>query len=460
MTTAVKQKTAVGGMKIFSVVWFGQLVSTLGSGLTGFALGVWIYQETGSTTLFAINILCGTLPTLLVSPFAGALVDRWDRRKVMILSDTGAGLSTLAIWLLLSTGRLEIWHIYVATAFNTAFTAFQWPAYSAATTLLVPKKHLGRASGMVQIGQAVSQLISPVAAGFMFVSFGLPGVILIDFITYGVALLTLISVRFPRPEVTEAGEEGKGSIFKEAAFGWNYLKKLPGFMGLMTFFAAGNFLGGMIGPLLVPMILDMTTPDIMGVMFTVMGIGMLVGTLLMSAWGGPKRRILGIILPLTAEGFFLIILGASPSLVVFTIAGFVIMGMMPITNGSSQALWQSKIPADVQGRVFAVRRMVAMSLQPVSILVAGPLADNLFKPLMAENGPLADSVGKIIGTGSASGIGLLFICMGLTHMLIGGLAYAYPRLRNIQEEIPDAVSDELEGEEETPQELASEPLPG
>ncbi len=197
------------GMRTFVIIWLGQLVSTLGSGLTGFALGVWIYQETGSTTLYAFNMLANAVPNLLLSPLAGALADRWDRRLVMIMSDAGAGLGTLAVAILALTQRLEVWHVYVATAFISGFSAFQWPAYSAATTLMVPKEQLGRAGGMVQIGEAVSQLISPALAGGLLVFAGLQGVILTDFATFLCAIATLAFVRFPRPAVTAEGRAGK-----------------------------------------------------------------------------------------------------------------------------------------------------------------------------------------------------------------------------------------------------------
>jgi len=231
------QRTAAGGLRIFSVIWSGQLVSTIGSGLTGFALGVWIYEQTGSVTLFALNMLAFALPNLLVAPLAGALADRWDRRIVMILSDSGAGLSTLAIALLMLTNQLEIWHIYVATAFSSAFSTFQWPAYSAATTLLVPKQHLGRAGGMTQIGEAASQLISPILAGALYVTAGLESIILIDFATFAFAIFTLLLVRFPRPETTAEGEAGKGSLLQEALYGWKYITVRAGLLGLLLYFA-------------------------------------------------------------------------------------------------------------------------------------------------------------------------------------------------------------------------------
>jgi MFS family permease len=440
-----KQKTTTGGMRIFCVIWFGQLISTLGSGLTGFALGVWIYEQTGSTTLFAMNILAYTLPTLLMSPIAGALVDRWDRRWAMIISDTGAGLFTLIVWLLLSNSRLEVWHIYVATAFIAAFSTFQWPAYSAATTLLVPKKHLGRAGGMVQIGQAISQLISPAVAGALFVSAGLQSIILIDFITFGFAVLTLLAVRVPKPETSSAGEKGKGSLLHEAAFGWKYIAARRGLLALLFYFAAINFATGFFGPLLVPMILELAEPDTMGLIFSLVGVGMLISTFVMSAWGGPKRLVHGILVPGALMGIFIVFLGLRPSLVMISISGFLMMLIMPIPNGSSQALWQSKTAPDVQGRVFAVRRMIAQFTQPISIILAGPLIDRIFQPLMNDGGLLAESIGHIIGSGPGRGTGLLFILLGLFTFVVSTAAYSYPRLRFVEDELPDHIADQDDG---------------
>lgn len=436
------QKTTPGGMRTFSVIWFGQLISTIGSGLTSFALGVWIYEQTGSTTLYAMSILAYMLPTLIMSPIAGALVDRWDRRWAMILSDTGAGLSTLVIWLLLASGNLQVWHIYVATVFNAAFSTFQWPAYSAVTTLLVPKKHLGRAGGMTQIGEAVSQLISPVVAGALFVAAGLNSVILIDFVTFGFAVLTLLVVRVPSPKKTAEGQESKGTLLQEAAFGWKYITARPGLTALLVYFAMINFASAFFGPLLVPMMLDLADPDTMGLVFSVIGLGMLVGTLVMSAWGGPKRRILGILLPGAAMGFFTIFMGLRPSLVLIGASGFLMMLFMPILNGSSQALWQSKTAPDIQGRVFAVRRMFAWVAQPLGIILAGPLVERVFQPLMNEGGRLAPTVGRLIGVGPSRGTGLLLMVMGVFVILITVAAYAYPRLRLADSELPDHVSDD------------------
>ena len=343
------------GVRTFITVWMGQLVSTVGSGLTSFAMGVWVYQETGSTTLFALNLLAFALPNLLLSPISGLAADRWDRRLVMIMSDCGAALSTLAAASLIFTGSLEVWHVYLLTAVNAAFTSFQWPAYSAATTLLVPKEHLGRAGGMVQIGEAISQLISPAVAGTLMVTVGLEGVVVLDFATFLFAIGTLVFVRFPKPEETEEGKAGKGSFWKEFIYGWQYITARPGFFGLLMIFSANNFFFGFMYPFLVPMLLEMTSADVVGYLFSFVGVGMLVGTVVMSLWGGPKRRIHGVLGFMMVQGFFMVFLGIRPSLIIMSIAGFLMMFMNPIINGSSQALWQSKVAVDVQGRVFAVR---------------------------------------------------------------------------------------------------------
>jgi len=447
-------RTKSRSMRTFFVIWSGQLVSTIGSGLTGFALGVWIYQETGSTMLFAMNMLAFAIPTLIMSPFAGALVDRYDRRWMMILSDTGAGLSTFAVAILLFTNNLEVWHIFIATAFNAAFTSFQWPAYSAVTSLLVPKEQLGRASGLVQIGQAVSQLLAPAVAGAMLVTVGLEGVILVDFVTFAFAVVTLLLVRVPKPAATAEGEASKGTIWQEAAFGWKYIVSRSGLLGLLLVFAFFNLFSSITGPLIAPLILDMTSAQVLGLLASIVGLGMLVGTLVMSAWGGPKRKINGVLAFMMISGLAYILLGATATLWMMAAASFMMMFVFPIINGSSQAIWQRKVAADVQGRVFSVRRMIAWSTTPIAYVLAGYLNDNVFKPLLVEGGSLANTVvGQILGVGPSRGTGLLFIVIGCACVLVGASGYLNPRVRNVETELPDA---ELKTEEDVLQEQSSE----
>ncbi len=430
------------GMGTFSMIWFGQLVSLVGSGLTSFALGLWVYQSTGSVTQFALIALFTILPRLLLSPLAGVLVDRWDRRWTMILSDVGAGLSTFVIAVLFFTGRLEVWHIYLAAAASAAFGTFQWPAYSAAITLLVPKRHLGRANGMVHFGEAASEILAPVLAGVLVITIKIWGVILIDFATFFFAVITLLMTRFPKPKTTTAGKEGKGSLFHEAAYGWRYITTRSGLLGLLMFFAIVNFLQGMLGVLITPMILNFTSANVLGTILSIAGTGLLTGSLVMGIWGGPKRRIAGVLNFQLLRGLCLVLIGLRPSALLVAIGAFGAHLTIAIISGSNQAIWQSKVAPDVQGRVFAMQQMIARSASPLAYLLAGPLADKVFEPLLAANGLLAESIGPIVGVGPGRGIGLLFIVMGIIKVMVALGGYLYPHIRLVEDELPDVMTEE------------------
>jgi hypothetical protein len=298
--------------------------------------------------------------------------------------------------------------------------------------MLVPKEQLGRAAGMNQIGESMSMLISPVAAGFLFVTIGLGGIILIDFVTFAIAVISLLLIHIPRPEKAEQDEEREKTIFQDAKFGWNYILKQRGLFALIFYFAGLYFVVGMVEVLLEPMLLDMTTPETMGMILSSMGFGALGGTLIMSLWGGPKRRILGIVITGIAQGFILVGFGVSISLIVITAAIFVFSLLDPIVSASSQAFWQSTIPPAIQGRVFAVRRMTSRFAISLAIIIAGPLADNVFEPLLDEGGALEASIGTFIGTGAGRGTGFLFILLGLAFSAVSIIALAYRPLRNIE----------------------------
>ncbi len=429
------------GMGTFFVIWGGQLVSIIGSGLTSFALGVYVYQITGSATSLGLVLLANSLPRLLFAPVAGALVDRWDRRWMMILSDTGAGLSTLVIWLLLATGKLQVWHIYLTAAASSFFGIFQEPAYRAATTLLVPKEHYGRAAGLVQLGSAIGQIISPILAGFLVVAIQIQGVILIDFATYIFAALTLAFIRIPRPEITAEGEAGRGSLLREAGYGWTYLKERSGLLGLLILFAFVNFSLGFFSALFTPLILSFSTADVLGSILSVSGIGMVIGSIVMSAWGGAKRKVNSLMGAIFLAGLAFSLVGVRAYPWLIGVAIFSFFMLVPIASGSSQAIWQVKVAPDVQGRVFATRSMIATMATPLAYILAGPLADKVFEPLMAADGALAKSVGAIIGVGPGRGIGLIFIIMGLLVTLATVVGYSHPRIRLVEDELPDFIAD-------------------
>jgi predicted MFS family arabinose efflux permease len=421
------------------VIWLGQVVSMFGSGLTGFALGVWVYERTGSITEFTLIAVFGSVPGLLVSPFAGVLIDRWDRRKVLILSDIGAALGTVALVVLLITGRLEIWHIYLIVAFGAACMSVQVPAFMASITMLMPRQHFGRAAGLMQFGDSLARILTPMIAGLLIAAIQLQGVIAVDLVTFALAVLSLLLVRIPAPPPSAAGRAAQGSILKQAAYGWSYIVRHPGLVGLLTFFALVNLLLGFVIVLVTPLVLSFTSAAELGVVLSAGAFGGLLGGLTMGAWGGPKQRIHGILGFSPFLGLGLLIMGLSPSVPLIAAGLFLFHFVVPIVNGSNQAIWQSKVEPDVQGRVFAMRRLLTQFTTPISFLLAGPLADFVFEPMLAPGGALSGSVGRWIGVGTGRGVGLLFIIMGGTLLISAASGYVFPRLRLLEKEIPDAV---------------------
>jgi DHA3 family macrolide efflux protein-like MFS transporter len=428
-------------MKTFKIICLGQLLSVLGSGLTGFALGVWVYQRTGSATQFTLVLFSGALPGVLLMPFAGLLADRWDRRLAMILSDAGAAVGVLALALMFYFNHVEIWLIYVILAFSSAFAVFQRPAFSAAISQLVAKEDLGRANGMVRTTQAVAQLFAPLLAGILLSFLPITKIFLIDLVSFGFAIITLMAVRFPG-YAEEAGAEkpeAKTSWSHDIGQGWTYIAARSGLLSLMVFFAVLNFSGGLASALIQPLILSFTSASVLGTVMTLGGVGLLVGSIVMSVWGGPKRRVNGIFgfMPLAGLGIFMVGLQASVPLV--TAAMFLAFFALPFIEGSTTAIVQSKVDPKVQGRVFAVTHVIAGCMAPLSYLLAGPLTDRVFEPLMAPGGRLAGTVGAVIGVGRGRGIALLFMVVGIALLLTTAIGYLIPRLRKVEDELPDMV---------------------
>lgn len=426
-------------IRVFAIVWFGQLISLIGSGLTSFALGVWVYQRTGSVTQFSLILLFARLPSILISPVAGALVDRWNRRWCMILSDSGAGITTVAIALLLTTGNLQIWHIYLAVSFSSLCKTFQLPAYTASTSSLVPKEFLPRASGMVQSAEACAQLISPLLAGVLLGFVQLQGIILIDFVTFLFALTTLLFVRFPDAKTAAVPVDGKASLWREAVEGYTYILVRPGLLALVIIFALNNFVLGMIEVLFTPLVLSFTSVTVLGTIQSIGGAGMLLGSVVMSIWGGPRTLIRGVFGFAFLSQLCILALGLRADAALFALAFFLFFFSLPFINGWCDAILLRKVAPDIQGRVFATINMICWSCIPAAYVVAGPLADRIFEPLMAADGLLAGSVGKIIGVGPGRGIGLLFITMEILAILVTVAVYRYPRLRFMERELPDVI---------------------
>ena len=424
----------------FSVVWFGQLVSMTGSGMTRFALTIWVWQETGEATALALVALFSFAPAIFFSPIAGVIVDRVSRKRVMIASDLAAGLSTVALLILYSTGHLVIWHLWAAGFFASAFESFQFPAYSAAITTMVEKKQYTRANVMLGMVHSASTIIAPASAGALLPLLGINGIMIIDIATFVFAIGTLLFVLIPNPTETAAGRASRGTLLQESVFGFRYIFSNKSLLGMLLIFFAINLTFGLTMILLAPMILARTVDNtvILGTTMMMFGIGGVVGGLVITAWGGFKKRIHGVLLGLIFLSIFgQIVIGVGQSIQVWAVGAFLAMFFMPLVNGSSQAIWQAKVSPDIQGKVFATRRLIAQIGFPVAMILGGRLADAVFEPAMASGGTFAQFFQPLVGSGPGSGMALLFIFSGILGVAAAVIGYLVPVVREVETRLPD-----------------------
>jgi len=431
-----------GGIRTFLIIWAGQVISLLGSNLTFFGIGIWIFQQSGNAMPFVLTILSGSIPQILLLPLAGSLADRWNRRLLMILADTGSALVTLATVLLLKTGALQIWHIYLLAAISSTFSSFQRPAYQASITMLVPSGQLARANGMVQSSDALGGLLMPLLAGMLYAGIGLDGILLLDFGSYFFALFALLIVRIPQPELNEADDGRKsGLVARDIHFAWRFLRERPGLLNLLFYYAAVNFFLSTVFVLSGPLVLSQHSAQTYGIVQTIISAGGLAGGLIATAWGGPKKHLVRTVF-LSIPAYMLgVIFSGLRIHWLFPAAGLAFTTVIvAVVQSVSNAIWQLKVSPEIQGRVFSLRYMLATLITPLAYLSAGPLADRVFGPLMMENGALAGGmIGRVLQTGAGRGIGLIYVLSGITVLLISALFYLNPRLRNLETEIPDAI---------------------
>lgn len=426
------------GGRSFALILLGQVISLLGSELTTFGLGVWVYQRTGSATDLSLMFVCASIPGLLLSPVAGVYLDRWARRKGLILINLGAAIGPLALVGLLLTDHLHVWSICAIVIISSAFLSFQIPAFAATVPLMVPQEDLGRANGLLQFGSSTARLAGPLVAGVLVPVIGLQGLIALDFVTFMIGIVTLLFIRIPTPERSAAGQEAGGSVLEEVAFSWRYLRARPGLLGLLAFFASLNLWLGMCQVLATPLVLSQGTAAQLGMVLTVGGTGMVLGAVAMSAWGGPRRRIFGVLGFSPVLGLGCILMGATGTIFGVALGIFLIFAMVPIINACDESIWQSKVEPDLQGRIFSARQLFEQFTAPIAYLLAGPLADRVFEPALRPGGALADTVGRVLGTGPGRGIGLQFIVIGFL-LIAAALAGLSSRLRNIEQDLPDAL---------------------
>ncbi len=429
------------GMKAFLVIWIGQFISILASGMTGFAFSIWLYQQTESATAMGLMQVFYITPFLLMSPLAGVMVDRYSRKLMMMISDITASIGTLFILVLYLTGELQFWHLYIAAALNGIGNTFQWPAYSAAISLIVPKEQLGRVNGMMSLMEAGPGILAPLAAGFFLPLIGIQGILLLDVATFLFAILTLGYVMIPQPQATEEGKQSRGSFLKEALFGFEYIFKRPSLLGLQLIFLAANLFSGIGFTLLAPMILAKTSQNslIFGSVQSAMAAGSVGGGIIMSIWGGFKRRVHGVLLGWILLGIGMMVMGFGSGISIWIFAAIFINLFSPLINSSNQAIWQSKVHPDLQGRVFSSRRLIAWLTTPISPIIAGTLADFVFEPLFRTPSGWIKVFSGLTGSGPGTGMGFLMVLCGLGAMLVGFSGYLFHPVREAETLLKDVI---------------------
>lgn len=402
-------------MKSFTTIWLGQVVSLLGSAMTWFAFTIWAWQKTGQATALSTISFFVFLPTVLFTPFAGVLVDRWNRKLVLMLSDMASALGTLAALILYATNNLQIWHIYIIGILAGFFTAFQYPAYTASVTTLVPKEDYARAEGMLGLATALSGILAPIFAASLLDRIGMTGIMLIDLLTFLAAFGTLLWVRIPQPAQTETGRASQGSLWQETQFGFSYIRARTSLLALTGLFMATNIFLAIGATLMAPLILS-TTGDNQSALATVMSTGAFGGVIgggLLSVWGGPKRRIYGVLLGgIGASLLGIVWLGLSQTILLWAIGSFFFAFFEPFVEGGNLAIWQAKVEADVQGRVFSARQLLVQIPYLLGIFVSGYLAE-------------------------AWAIAPVFIVAGLCGLLIFAAGFVIRNIRAAESLLPD-----------------------
>lgn len=426
-------------LRTFIIIWASQLLSVIGSEMTYFAITIWAWKLTGQATSLSLLLFFNQIPKLVTALFVGIFVDKWNRRLLMIIGDTATGISTIAILLLFLNNQLEIWHIYVVAVVIGPFRHFQYFAFSTSISTLVPKQHYTRAVVMTEnIGEFTSNIIAPGLAGAIYALVGLQGILTIDIITFLIALIAILLVHIPQPLVSQVNQTN-GKIWQDLTFGFRYIIKHSGLSAILFFLVIFHFIDALMMGIHSPLILARSANDstVFASVQSAIGLGGLVGALLLSVWRGFKRRIHGLLLGTIFYYGIMMVFSLANLLAIWMITGFMAAIFWPLIISSNQVIWLSKVPPDVQGRVFSTRYLLTLIASPLGLAIAGPLADNFFRPAMMAGGILAPIFGNLFGTGSGAGLAVQYTLFSLLGAVLGLIGYNWRKLRNVETIVPD-----------------------
>lgn len=425
-------------MRTFYTIIFTQVFSLIGSRISGLAVGFWVFAETQNATPLALVSFFMIVPQVIMSGFAGVLADRWDRRYVMMIADFGQALGTLLLLISFASGSFELWHLYVVTFLQGIFSVFQGPAFQASVTMLVPDDKRNSANAIQQMTGPLAGIIAPAAAGIVYAAVGVVGAIAIDLLTFLVAVLVVFLSNIPQPGQTAEGVALRGSMLKEFFGGIAYLWARQPMFWIIVYFATVNLLAAGLSAIQLPYLMARTGDEVItGVISGAVNIGALLGAVVFGMWGGPRRRVNVIVPGVLIAGLCLILFGVAQQPLHLGAAAFLFMLPLPMVNAAAMSVLQAKVAPDVQGRVFAVVAQISMLLMPIAFLLVGPLADDVFEPLV--NTPGWATVAPLVGSEFGAGIGLMLVISGVLIAIISLIVYALPAIRQLETNLPDYV---------------------
>ncbi|WP_345496526.1 non-ribosomal peptide synthetase/MFS transporter [Nocardia callitridis] len=422
-------------LRRYAVVAGGQTISMLGSAISALVLSIWVFRETGSITQFSVISALGMLPGIIVSPFAGAVADAADRRMVMLASDFGAAIAMGIVAVLVYSGDVHLWQVYLAVIVTSVAVAFQRPAYLAAVAQLVPKRYLGRTNGITQLGVGAAAVVAPIVGIWLIGHIDVGGAILLDIATFAVAVSALLLVRFPDRLFRRREERFAAEILN----GWRYIVRRPSLLAALRYFLVDNAMFLIGFAVIMPLLLIEQSAWVLSAALTAGGLGALSAGLVMGLWGGVARRANGMLFFMGVCSVGITAVGVSPSPIL------VIGGMFLMSFGESMAIahWmtllQTKVGVELQGRVLSCFLTVMLLTEPLSYLLIGPLAETYVQPLLKPGRPLADLLGPLLGTGPARGLALLLVISGLLQFGWAVRGWLYRPVRFIEDALPDAI---------------------
>ncbi len=368
-------------LRPFLILWSGQAASLFGSQLVQFALIWWLTQETGSATILALASLTGLLPQVVLGPFVGVLVDRWNRRVTMLAADGTVALATAVLALLFWSGQIQVWHVFAVLFVRSLAGAFHWPAMQASTSLMVPKAHLARIQGLNQTLQGALNIVSAPLGALLLAVLPIQGVLAIDLGTAAIGMFILLLTHVPQPAKRVNGGNGRFlSEFKaDMVAGLRYVWSWPALMLLMGMAMMINLVLTPAFSLLPILVTDHFGGEALqlGFMQSAFGLGLVLGGLLLGIWGGFKKRIFTSLFGLIGMGLSTLFLGLVPAnmLILAAVAFFLIGAHNSLVNGPIFAIFQATITPDMQGRVFTLISSLAAGMAPIGLIIAGPVAD-------------------------------------------------------------------------------------